>query len=101
MATAVSIYNMLMQKIHNPDMVYQMVEDRMVHPEVMMDAIEEGIMFQKAVFGVEYKVMEMTKNLLHLKAAVKQYMEQMLPKRLRHPSLDDDLVLVSGKKKRV
>lgn len=77
-----------------------MVCDRSLHPDKVMDAVEQGIQFQKTVFGVDYDLYEITKNLMELKKFVQNYIDDMMPKRLRE--WDEDVELGVGlKRKRI
>lgn len=91
-----NVYSELMQKVHNPQRICDMVSNREIHPESMLDAIDCGIAFQKMVFGPDYDLYEVTKNLLIVKQFVIQYMSKMHPKRLRDA---DDFFHMQNKKK--
>lgn len=86
----------LMQKIHNPERLCEMIMNRDVHPQNMLEAIENGIAFQKCVFGPDYDLYDVTKNLLVVKQFVNDFLSKMHRKRLRD---DHDDFFIPCKKK--
>lgn len=65
------MYDTLMQKIHRPEVILQMLDERVVHPDALMEAVEQGIASQKMIFGPDYDLYEITKNLMVVKHTIK------------------------------
>lgn len=84
-----TVYDTIMQKIHRPEVICEMIRDRSMHPDKVLDAVERGLAFQRTVFGTEYDLYDITKNLVAIKKYVTHYMSEMFPKRLR--DWDDDV----------
>lgn len=83
MMTTEELFYWLMRHISTPNRICEMVTNRAVHPHSILDAIDDGIAFQKRCFGPDYDLYEITQNLFTVRAFVNEFIMSMQRKRLR------------------